>query len=174
MSAPSPVALAVCPVADLEAILGDRRGPSLDALAGARYGIYVRSGPLAPWWSGCFILDILPARDSSAPSILEARLLRAAPNGPAGPWIVVGGQPALPPATLTLRTVDPADRDNRHPRALAARACPRGTAILDPLQAIRAYVVEAAPDDPTVLVARVLVALGPWRPFAAWAVLHRL
>jgi len=174
MDAFTPVALAACPEADLADILRDRRGPDLRALAGAEYGVYVRSGSLVPCLGGSFLM-----RASSAPGgpvgTLDVAVLRAAPNGPTGPWTPLPnpGCP-LPPAVFTLRSVDPADRDNRFARALSAQVRTDRTSILHPLRAVRAYVVEAAPGDPSVLVARVVIALGPWRPLAAWAVLSRV
>ncbi len=174
MDAYSAVALAACPEADLAAILRDRRGPDLRALAGAEYGVYVRSGSLVPGFGGSFLL-----RGSSAPpgpvGTLDVTVLRAAPNGPAGPWTAFAeARCPLPPAVFTLRSVDPADRDNRFARALSALVRTDRTLILNPLRAVRAYVVEAAPGNPSVLVARVVIAVGPWRPLAAWAVLSRL
>jgi hypothetical protein len=174
MDAFTPVVLAACPEDDLAGILRDRRGPALHALAGAEYGVYVRSGSLIPGFGGSFLLRFQPASPGPLGS-LDATLVRAQQNGPAGPWAPFQAAGcALPSAAFTLRTVDPADRDNRYARALSARTRPGRTSFLDPLQVIRAYVVEAAPGNPTVLLARVVLALGPWRPLAAWAVLTRL
>ena len=130
--------------------------------------------PWSPGFGGSFLL-----RGSSAPpgpvGTLDVTVLRAAPNGPAGPWTAFAeARCPLPPAVFTLRSVDPADRDNRFARALSALVRTDRTLILNPLRAVRAYVVEAAPGNPSVLVARVVIAVGPWRPLAAWAVLSRL
>jgi len=170
----SAVFLSACPESDLVAILRNGRGPDLRALAGADYGVYVRSGALVPWWGGSFLLHFASVLADPLAS-LDAWLARAVPNGPAGPWVPLrpGGHD-LPSARLTLRMVDPADRDNRYARALSVRTRRQGTSLLDPLRLVRAYVVEASPGRSSVLLARVLVAAGPWRPLAGWAILKHI
>lgn len=172
MSQLSYESLCESPSGRLEEIVRTQPAPAFESLAGWEFrGFNVMA-----------LTEVLRIRkfkkgfyaDARDPSRLYGYNVRVEQNGRRRPWVPVlrHGQP-LRHGLYDVTRVTAEGPDGLYPQSLLLDyGCGRNP-TLDPSRFLRDYLVQAAPDEPDLLVGKAYIALGPVRVPGGYFVLER-